>query len=74
MSAEPQETRDPGPGPLALTRGAISQRPAEILIVRMHHVVWKQSQIRQHHSPYSTPIQVGAAFLIGVSFIYFTWL
>lgn len=43
MSAEPQETRDPGPDPLALNHRAISQWLAEILIVRMHHVVWKQA-------------------------------
>lgn len=52
----------------------IGQWLAEILIVRLHHVVRKQSQIRQHRPPWSTPIQSRAAFLIRVSFIYFSWL
>lgn len=53
---------------------AISEWLAEILIVRMHHVVWKQNQIRADHPSSLTPVQRRVAFLIRVSFIYFRWL
>lgn len=66
------KTQDPAPA--ALTHRAISEWLAEILIVRMHHVVWKQNQIRTDHPSSLTPIQRRVAFLIRVSFIYFRWL
>ena len=68
MSTEPQETWDLGPGPSALTRGAISQWLAEILIVWMHHVVL-ENKVRSGSIVLPGGHTSRVAFLIRVSFI-----